>query len=206
MAIAYPIAPGVRFKSIEGKPGYCVGDDGSVWSCVLKGTKRGIGGEWRRLRGHAQRSGHIIVNLGRGNANARYVHRLVLEAFVGPCPEGMECRHLDGNPANNRPGNLAWGTPRENQADSARHGTAYCHTAENAMRLRDDRLKLWNFVEHKSGEKHHRSKLSDEQVRIIKATVDPAKRDGTATRLAQEWNVSPATIRLIARGMRRRSG
>ena len=54
--------------------------------------------------------------------------------------------------------------------------------------------------------KHHRSKLSDEQVRIIKATVDPAKRDGTATRLAQEWNVSPATIRLIARGMRRRSG
>ncbi|TXH10486.1 MAG: hypothetical protein E6R04_05275 [Spirochaetes bacterium] len=51
------------------------------------------------------------------------VHRLVLEAFVGPRPEGNECRHLDGNPSNNNLGNLAWGTPSENQRDSLAHGT-----------------------------------------------------------------------------------
>ena len=45
------------------------------------------------------------------------VHRLVLEAFVGPCPAGLECRHLDTDPLNNRLENLVWGTREENHAD-----------------------------------------------------------------------------------------
>jgi len=47
---------------------------------------------------------------------------MVLEAFVGPCPEGMECCHRDGNPANNHVGNLYWGTRSENLYDAVRHG------------------------------------------------------------------------------------
>ena len=51
------------------------------------------------------------------------VHRLVLEAFVGPCPQGQQGRHVDDwNPQNNRLRNLLWGTPRENFEDSRRHG------------------------------------------------------------------------------------
>jgi hypothetical protein len=34
----------------------------------------------------------------------------------------MECRHLDGNPTNNTPENLAWGTHAENCMDTVRHG------------------------------------------------------------------------------------
>jgi hypothetical protein len=34
----------------------------------------------------------------------------------------MQCRHLDGNPSNNRPDNLRWGTAKENAADMIRHG------------------------------------------------------------------------------------
>lgn len=49
------------------------------------------------------------------------VHRLVLELFVGPCPEGMETCHWDGNPANNRLENLRWGTKKDNGADRKRH-------------------------------------------------------------------------------------
>jgi hypothetical protein len=60
--------------------------------------------------------------IGKG-AVPRYIHRLVLEAFVGPCPDGMQCRHLDGDRANNCLSNLAWGTPEENQRDRIRHGT-----------------------------------------------------------------------------------
>ena len=30
-----------------------------------------------------------------------YIHHLVLLTFVGPRPEGMEVRHLDGDPLNN---------------------------------------------------------------------------------------------------------
>lgn len=51
-------------------------------------------------------------------------HRLVLETFVGPCPEGMLCRHLDGNPQNNCVRNLCWGTALENCEDAKRHGTS----------------------------------------------------------------------------------
>jgi len=43
------------------------------------------------------------------------VARLVCEAFNGPPPEGRNvCMHLDENSRNNRPGNLEWGTQKEN--------------------------------------------------------------------------------------------
>lgn len=51
------------------------------------------------------------------------VHRLVLGAFVGPCPEGMEGCHGDGDAGNNRLANLRWDTPVNNNADKRRHGT-----------------------------------------------------------------------------------
>lgn len=67
------------------------------------------------------RSGHLHVNLHR---KSRYVHQLVLEAFVGPRPDGMRhTRHMNGIPADNRVENLAWGTFSENYLDSVAHGT-----------------------------------------------------------------------------------
>lgn len=52
------------------------------------------------------------------------MHELVLTAHVGPCPPGMECRHLDGDEKNNALSNLVWGTPPEQALDRVRHGTA----------------------------------------------------------------------------------
>lgn len=45
----------------------------------------------------------------------RKVHQLVCEAFHGPkpFPEAVVI-HLDENAHNNRPGNLKWGTQKEN--------------------------------------------------------------------------------------------
>lgn len=63
------------------------------------------------------------------------VHRLVLEAFVGPRPDNCEARHLDGDPSNNRLDNLAWGTKAENEADKIKHGTLLCGTANPASKL-----------------------------------------------------------------------
>lgn len=51
-----------------------------------------------------------------------YVHDLVLTTFAGPRPEGMECRHLDGDAHNNRIDNLKWGTHSENELDVVKHG------------------------------------------------------------------------------------
>jgi hypothetical protein len=77
-------------------------------------------------------------------------HRLVLEAFVGKCPDGMECCHNDGNHQNNHISNLRWDTPKNNSVDKIRHGTTNrgerCGTAKltlkqvNAIR-KDDRLQ-----------------------------------------------------------------
>lgn len=65
-------------------------------------------------------SGHQFVVLGRGCG--RLVHRLVLEAFVGAAPDGTECCHNDGEPANNRVNNLRWDTRSANIMDDYEHG------------------------------------------------------------------------------------
>lgn len=71
----------------------------------------------------AKNGGHLRLRLTDGVRKRRvFVHVLVLEAFVGPRPDGAITRHLDGDPTNNRLDNLAWGTPRENNQDTLLHG------------------------------------------------------------------------------------
>ena len=108
-----PASPG--WREVPGSLGrYLVNTQGQVYS------------RWqdRLLQGRPVGSGHIRVYLRLpGGPRGRYVHQLVMEAFVGPRPAGMDTRHLDGNPANNALANLAYGTPSENARDRRRHGT-----------------------------------------------------------------------------------
>ena len=70
-----------------------------------------------------QHNGRHSVTLRRDGKNStRYVHRLVLEAFVGPCPPGMEACHWDDNPENNALENLRWDTSTANKHDCVRNG------------------------------------------------------------------------------------
>ena len=63
------------------------------------------------------KSGHISVVLGRGT-NGIPVHQLVAFTFIGPRPKGMDIRHKNGNPKDNRLENLEYGTRRENILDA----------------------------------------------------------------------------------------
>jgi hypothetical protein len=65
--------------------------------------------------------GYIRVKLGR--KIQAFVHILVAEAFLGPCPTGQETRHKDGNRGNPHLTNLEYGTRADNTADAYRHGT-----------------------------------------------------------------------------------
>ncbi len=124
-------------RPVEGHPDYLISTTGTVWSSRSRLFLQLCTGS----------GGYLIVTLCEsGNRKTCLVHRLVLEAFIGLCPEGMECRHLDGNPVNNNLGNLRWGTHKQNIHDAIQHGT---------------RAILGK------GEKHPNSKLSDQDRRLI---------------------------------------
>lgn len=117
-----------EFKAIPGFDGYYARRDGSLWSAWQKGPIPGMkagsisrtGKKLRKLRGKRHASGHMEAKL-RSRKFVKW-HHMVLLAFVGPRPAGMECRHLNGIPDDNRIENLAWGTRKENIADTIRHG------------------------------------------------------------------------------------
>jgi hypothetical protein len=108
----------IEYRNIPGYPGYHAGSDGSIWS-------RRNPAKWRQMKPYANDSGHLTVRLQLGNSkeDVRFVHHLILLAFVGPPKLGQETRHFpDPNPGNNRLENLCWGTRKENVADMISQG------------------------------------------------------------------------------------
>lgn len=117
-----------NWADIPGHPGYQASDLGRIRSVDRIGESRRRGGVVSvKLRGKIIQAktlpnGYVRVHLGSKYAD--YVHRLVLLAFVGDCPPGLECAHDDGIRGNNQLGNLAWKTRSANGLDRRRHGTA----------------------------------------------------------------------------------
>ncbi len=66
----------------------------------------------------------VVLLHKKGKAKTLGLHVLKLLTYVGPCPEGMEACHNDGNCLNNNLGNLRWDTPTSNQRDRRKHGTS----------------------------------------------------------------------------------
>lgn len=105
-----------QWKPIEGWP-YEVSNLGQV-----RRSKRGQRGgpvgyilkPW--YDGH----GYPTVNLRDGGRWAVNIHKLVANAFLGPCPEGQETHHIDGNCLNNRSDNLVYVTRKSHMRQDHR--------------------------------------------------------------------------------------
>ncbi len=114
------------FRAIPGYPRYAIDEHGTVISANIRGPIAKNNRPWKDSK-HlipATRYGYHSVKLCHDGKSRRVlVHTLVLTTFVGPCPSGMECRHIDGNRTNNHVSNLAWGTRSENSQDKLLHGT-----------------------------------------------------------------------------------
>jgi hypothetical protein len=155
------VTPGATWNPVPGFPGYTVSTDGQVRSPnkVLRPIV-------------SKPDGHLYVFLsGRKKV---YIHQAVLWAFVGSCPPEQECRHVNGNPADNRLENLAWGTRLENANDKRLHGT------------------------QPRGERAATAKLVEADVRAIRATYGSMSLRATA----RLYGVSHTAIRRAALGVK----
>lgn len=95
-----------------------VGKGGATRRYIQRG--RVLATKRKKIKAHA----YAFVNLSKnGKVTTRYVHHLVLEAFVGPCPPRQWARHGPAGLMDNRLTNLSWGTPGDNAHDRKRDGT-----------------------------------------------------------------------------------
>lgn len=91
--------------------------------------------EPRLLAQHPDGQGRLKVRLCDGpRSPTRKVHLLVLEAFVGPRPDGMVACHADDDYLNNHLLNLRWDTLSANAYDSVRNGTHHCASKTHCVR------------------------------------------------------------------------
>lgn len=160
-----------QWKDVPGYEGlYQVSDKGRVRSLPRKGRLNE-----KILKPDIQRGGYERLLLCKdGEAKMFLVHGLVLEAFIGPAPARMECRHLDGTRDNNHLLNLRWGTRVENMADKIRHGTT---------------ARLF-------GEHNPRAKLCEDDVRKIRVMK------GTLQEVADQFGIHFGTVSKIKNGER----
>lgn len=131
-----PVVPGVIHRFIPDWPTfYCVGSDGTCWG-RMQAAKRSLTGPWYQKKTTLSTTCYPTVRLMRdGKSHLCMVHRLVARAFVGPCPKGQECRHIDGNRGNAAANNLCYGTRADNMADAKAHGTAPIGSRHGMSRL-----------------------------------------------------------------------
>lgn len=129
-------------RPIPGFTGYRIDRTGKVYSCLKLNAGREqlpleVTPLWRLMNQQVMKRGHLRVHLRTFNGKAgRLVHRLVLESWVGPCPDGCTACHNDGNPMNNDLDNLRWDTPKSNTMDRYKHGTMTRLTKDDVIKMR----------------------------------------------------------------------
>ena len=127
----------------------------------------------------ANSNGYKLVQLSFPIRKLHRVHRLVAEAFISNPANLPEVNHIDGDKSNNAVWNLEWCSKSENQKHSVRIG-------------------LKKMI---SGEKHHFSKLSDNDILKLKVLYETG--NFKLKELASKFNTSIATIHNIIKSKTR---
>lgn len=163
----------IGYATIERLPGYRFGNDGSVQSCWSRGGHCPVHTDiWRDISESRMQKGYSVTWLTVNGDPERFLtHRLILEAFVGPCPDGMEACHNNGIKADNRIDNLRWDTHEGNSRDKIRHGT------------------------QQRGEKHPIAKLTDQDVINIREEYRSGRKG--VNQIARDFGVSSGTVSMI---------
>jgi hypothetical protein len=175
--LPFPTEPEEEWRPVVDWEGlYEVSDLGRVRTVPhLDRMGRLVPGRIRKLNLAGPPPGRLHLSLKRDRVEVgAYAHQLVMQAFVGPRPDGMEVRHGPGGPHDNRLVNLCYGTKTDNNGPD---------------KLRDGTLRY--------GESHYRSRVSADNVADIRrrrAAGEPCRV------LAAEYGVDEGTISVIATG------
>lgn len=130
----------------------------------------------RILHPRADKDGYMRVAIPNDDGKLKLapIHVLVALAFHGPRPTAThEAAHGDGDLANNTAGNIRWATKSSNWSDRFKHGT------------------------DTSGSRHSCSKLTEAQVRTIRAETD-LPRHRSHRLIGIDFGVSGSLISHIA--------
>lgn len=115
----------------------------------------------------------VVIMSAGGRLFPKDVSRMVAAAFLGPCPDGLEVNHIDGDCTNNEATNLEYCTHTENIRHAFRMGL---------------------YKNRPVGSRHYRAKLTDDQVQIIRTSQESARS------LARTFGMDHKTILQIRRG------
>lgn len=154
-------------------PGF-VGYEASTHGRIRKSTAKILAPEMSRK--HKSYPRVAINNRKLGGTYRRkhmFVHALVAKAFIGECPPSHEHNHIDGNRMNNRPENLEFVTPSENQRHS---------------------IDVLGKATGRKGTQHGMAKLTETQVISIHSK---RKAGATLAQLQAEFGVSASAISTI---------
>jgi len=139
------------WKVIEGYPDYSVSNLGRVYSRKRSGVL---------LKPGVDSSGYCQVDLHENSKHKMYkVHRLVMEAFVGKRPDGMECNHKDTTKSNNVLSNLEWITSGDNQRHAYLNGLRSPLSGEKNGQAKLKRVDVFNIKKLHGSRKYSLNEL-----------------------------------------------
>lgn len=131
------------------------------------------------LKQTTTKTGYLTVSSRIGGRNGKAilirVHRAVAEAFIPNPYDKPFVNHIDCNKKNNNVNNLEWCTAKENVRHAEDNGLLY----------------------HVSGMLHASSKLTEEDIKYIRATYIPYSRSNGTRALGKMFNVDHVTIHHI---------
>ena len=125
------------------------------------------------------------------------VHRIVADAWLGPCPEGLEVDHKDFDKSNNKPDNLQYVTHQENMrraVEAGRWPDRHGELSSNWGRHPDEATRLL-MRQAKLGARHWRAVKPDvDRIRAL-------RQDGlTDAAIADQLGLKRTTVGGVLRG------
>ena len=158
----------IQYRIIKNYPDYRINNIGDIQSLNPDGT-------WSSLNTWLVKGYPTIRLYNEEGYKTYYVHRLVLETFVGPCPIGFTARHYpDSTKTNIRLDNLSWASYAQNQIDNIERGCAI-------------------------GENHYNTCLTEQDVKEIRKLYQETQM--TQKEIGELFDINYVTVSDIVRRM-----